>query len=523
VNGIEGQPNTSFVISFSSSSSGIIIPPGGHFLFEFGSSGAVGQTFLADFPNAGILPNINGAGAYVALYRSSPGAHIGCPSGSTLVDVAGYGTATCHEGTTNAPAPSAAQSLLRATGGCTDTDNNSNDFQLGTPNPRNSFFSTPTPCGGVQPSLVKLSQPTYEAMESDDHVAITVLRTGDASNAATVDYLTQVGTANPQKDYTPAFGTLRFEAGEASKTIDVLLTDDAFVEGDETVSFDLVGSSGVALGSPRFGTIVIYDNDSTPSSNNPLDTSIFFVRQHYHDFLNRAPGSAGLNFWVQNIESCGADQQCREVKRVNTSAAFFLSIEFQRTGFLAYRAHKAAFTSLGGTQMGMPVMQALQRDQQFLGRNVMVGFDGWEQVLEANTAAYFDEFLTRSSFRQLYDSLSNAQYVDALNANAAGALNTSERNALVNGLNGGTETRATILREVAENEIFTNAEKNRAFVLMQYYGYLRRNPSDAPDSDFSGFQFWLQKLNQFGGNFVQAEMVKAFITSTEYRTRFGAQ
>jgi len=56
---------------------------------------------------------------------------------------------------------------------------------------------------------------------------------------------------------------------------------------------------------------------------------------------------------------------------------------------------------------------------------------------------------------------------------------------------------------------------------MQFVGYLRRNPNDAPDSDYSGYEFWLQKLNQFNGNFQNAEMVKAFINSDEYRHRFG--
>jgi hypothetical protein len=64
-------------------------------------------------------------------------------------------------------------------------------------------------------------------------------------------------------------------------------------------------------------------------------------------------------------------------------------------------------------------------------------------------------------------------------------------------------------------------EKNKAFVLMQYFGYLRRNPNDAPDSDHTGYDFWLSKLNSFNGNFVNAEMVKAFIFSTEYQARFG--
>jgi hypothetical protein len=111
--------------------------------------------------------------------------------------------------------------------------------------------------------------------------------------------------------------------------------------------------------------------------------------------------------------------------------------------------------------------------------------------------------------------------VDALNANTAGSLSDSERNALVTGLNNATLTRAEVLRSVAEDTEFTSHEFNRAFVLMQYFGYLRRNPNDPPDSNFDGFNFWLNKLNQFNGNFVAAEMVKAFIISIEYRQRFA--
>ena len=76
---------------------------------------------------------------------------------------------------------------------------------------------------------------------------------------------------------------------------------------------------------------------------------------------------------------------------------------------------------------------------------------------------------------------------------------------------------------MAENAELSRRELNRAFVLMQYFGYMRRNPNDAPEQNlnFDGYNFWLSKLNQFGGNFVQAEMVKAFITSSEYRQRFG--
>jgi len=56
---------------------------------------------------------------------------------------------------------------------------------------------------------------------------------------------------------------------------------------------------------------------------------------------------------------------------------------------------------------------------------------------------------------------------------------------------------------------------------MQCFGYLRRDPDDAPDADFEGYSFWLSKLDEFDGNSVAAEMVKAFLNSDEYRKRFG--
>jgi hypothetical protein len=98
---------------------------------------------------------------------------------------------------------------------------------------------------------------------------------------------------------------------------------------------------------------------------------------------------------------------------------------------------------------------------------------------------------------------------------------TAERDALVAALGGGTKTRSRVLLDVADTAAFKQLELNRAFVLMQYFGYLRRNPDDAPDGNNGGYFFWLGKLNEFGGDFVKAEMVKAFITSDEYRQRFG--
>jgi hypothetical protein len=89
------------------------------------------------------------------------------------------------------------------------------------------------------------------------------------------------------------------------------------------------------------------------------------------------------------------------------------------------------------------------------------------------------------------------------------------RDSLVTGLDAMTDTRAGVLRKVAEYAFLKDREFNNAFVFMEYAGYLRRDP------DTSGFNFWLRKLNEFNGNFVNAEMVKAFISSGEYRQRFG--
>ena len=116
-----------------------------------------------------------------------------------------------------------------------------------------------------------------------------------------------------------------------------------------------------------------------------------------------------------------------------------------------------------------------------------------------------------------------AQFIDALNTNAGDPLSPSERAQLVNDLATSVKTRAQVLRAVAEDPDLVSGESNRAFVLMQFFGYLRRNPNDAPEQtlDYTGYDFWLTKLNQFNGNYINAEMVKAFLSSIEYRQRFG--
>src|SRR5438309_2650589 len=194
--------------------------------------------------------------------------------------------------------------------------------------------------------------------------------------------------------------------------------------------------------------------------------------------------------------------------------------------YLVYRMYKASFGNLPNSPT--PIRQSeFLPDAQQIGRSVVVGQAGWETVLENNKQTFASQFVQRSRFASAYPtSLSPAQFVDALFANAGVTPTSNDRAAALSEFGSASTTsdlsaRARALRRVAENSSLIQTEFNRAFVLTEYFGYLRRNPNDAPDTNFDGYNFWLNKLNQFNGNFVGAEMVKAFIDSSEYRRRFG--
>jgi len=394
---------------------------------------------------------------------------------------------------------------------------------------RGAYELAPTATGTTIQSQVV----SYQARESEGIANITLGRSGDVSGTSSVNYQTVNGTAaNPasdRQDYTAALGTATFGPTETSKTVTIFITDDRIKENSESFTLQLSSPVGATLGAVQSTNIDIEDNDAVSGLSpvkDPAFDSGFYVRQHYIDFLNREPDTAGLNFWKGQIDQCEdavlpggfTDRQnCREVRRVNVSAAFFLSIEFQETGFLIYTMHTAAFAS----RQNLDIRKFLPDTQQ-ISAGVIVGQPGWEAAIEANKVKFINGFVARPEFVALYPgNMSNLDYVNALNANAAGALTTAERDALVADLNGAVRTRAQVLRAVSENAVFKAAEFRRAFVLMQYFGYLRRSPNALPDSNFDGYNFWLTKLNQFNGNYITSEMVKAFITSIEYTQRFG--
>jgi hypothetical protein len=307
------------------------------------------------------------------------------------------------------------------------------------------------------------------------------------------------------------------------------------VSGSSSISVvvaDLNGDTRPDLAANVNSQLTVALVNVTPG--NP-DNTDYFVHQHYLDFLDREPDTSGFGFWSNQISSCGGGPQCVEIKRINVSAAFYLSIEFQQTAYLVERVYKTAYgdatgvsTNGGQHQLAVPGVRLneLLIDTQQVGQDVVVGQSGWQTRLENNKQDFVGQFVQRSRFSAAYPtSMTPSQFVDKLNQNAGGLLSSSERATAMGLFGGATDTnstaaRAQALRQVAENQNLYKAEFNRAFVLMQYVGYLRRNPNEGQDTDYSGYEFWLNKLNAFNGNFVNAEMVKAFVTSGEYRNRF---
>ncbi len=325
--------------------------------------------------------------------------------------------------------------------------------------------------------------------------------------------------------------------GEAAVTLQTLLQ--AADDGAELTFM------GVPVGAGRRSSIDRELNgtlDGDQPKPNAMDLAQAFVWQHYLDFLNRLPDDPGLAFWTNEITSCGANNQsCTDIRRINTSGAFFRSIEFQQTGYLVERMYKAAYgdapnavSTLDGTHnIVAPVVRFSEfiPDVKQIGSGVVVNQGNWQKQLDDNKNAFSLAFVQRARFTDPNSgyptTLSPAAFVTRLADNAGVPVNDSDRTKALNEFGGATDTsdlaaRARALREIAENAVVFNQEQNRAFVLMQYFGYLRRDPNSGQDTDYSGYDFWLRKLDQFNGNFIAAEMVKAFIISTEYRRRFGA-
>lgn len=236
---------------------------------------------------------------------------------------------------------------------------------------------------------------------------------------------------------------------------------------------------------------------------NPLDTPEFFVRQQYLDFLAREPDQGGLHYWSARILGCRDDAACIAQRHTDVSAAFYLEQEFQTTGYFVYRIQKASF----GTR---PLYSDFISDRS----HIAIGSDS-----DGSKQIFADQWVARAEFKQVYpDEMGTREFVDRLFDTAGLAGSAVEREQAKEALATHRQSRAQVLRDVIEMESFKSVEHNKAFVLMQYFGYLRRDPDQA------GYDFWLNVLNAHLPNDASGRqaMVCAFVTSSEYQERFSA-
>ncbi|MBD0325607.1 MAG: DUF4214 domain-containing protein, partial [Pyrinomonadaceae bacterium] len=315
--------------------------------------------------------------------------------------------------------------------------------------------------------------------------------------------------ATQRTDYTTAVGTLSFASGQSSRTFPIVITDDAYVEANETITLTLSNpTGGPGLGGISTSSIALVENDAAAATTNPIDEARFFVRQNYADFLSRVPDPGGLDYWTGQITQCGSNINCINFWRSAVSAAFFIELEFQSTGSFVYRTYQASY----GVR---PTYSQFTPDRARLVDT---------SNLEQNKQNFALLFVQRPEFIARYPlTLDGPAFVDALllTVQQSSQVNlTSQRDALIgvyNSAGGGNSGRAAVLRSVADNPTFTQAEYNKAFVLMQYFGFLKRNP------DEGGYQFWLNVVNNSVPNDPSGyrSMVCAFITSPEYQQRFS--
>ena len=361
--------------------------------------------------------------------------------------------------------------------------------------------------GLIDAPAFQFSVASYQVGEADGRVAVQVTRTDSAAEAV-VDYSTSdnsglnacnsvTGFASSRCDYATTVGTLRFAVGETSRSISVPLVDDGLAEGAERMTISLSNPVAAGSGTITTATITITDNDATTGAN-PIDQTPFFVRQHYIDFLGREPEPAGLQGWQNVLNNCGVTiaQPC---DRIEVSAGFFRSEEFQSRSYFIYRF----YSMVGRIPHYAEFIPDFARVSGFLSA----------QQLEANKVAFVEEFMARSEFRNRYDSTINnpAGYVQAL-LQTVGLPEHPGKGFWIAELTAQRMTRAQVLRSLVESGEVYSKYYNEAFVIMQYFGFLRRSADGS-------YVNWIQTMKDTGGDY--RIMINGFLNSAEYRQRFG--
>ncbi len=186
-----------------------------------------------------------------------------------------------------------------------------------------------------------------------------------------------------------------------------------------------------------------------------------------------------------------------------------LITEFEQWSLPLYLFHKVSYNRL--PQRAEFVAAAAET-----GRGIVLFGNEWDTRLHGNFKSYLEQEVKKPAFKQTYAGKSPAQFVDQLFSNAGVIPDSANRNTLIEGLQKGTETQASVLLKVIADDAVIKHERNRAIVLLHYFGYLRRDPEDPPDRNWNGFNFWLGELNKSGDT---AALTRAFMLSPEYVDR----
>jgi lysophospholipase L1-like esterase len=375
----------------------------------------------------------------------------------------------------------------------------------------------------VAPQAVfNLALPVTLVNESAGRATIVVNRLGNTDGAASVEYSTidnpaavpcatappgdaAIGVAYARCDYATTVDTLYFAAGETQKSFIIPIIDDAHVENSEEFAIRLNEPSGGTLGVRSTADVRIMDNELRTEPPrvvpNPIHSSDFFVRMQYLDFLSREAEPEGFEAWMGVLGRCPNVEDNPACDRITVSASFFRSQEFQLKGYLVYLFYKV---SLGRLPLYSEIIPDMRRVTGATPEEVF-----------AKRIAFAHAWVERPEFKTRYpDTLSHAEFVDKLLAATGVALSGSvTRNSLVSDLNTRTRTRAEVLIALVEHPSVEVHERNGAFVAMQYFGYLRRDP------EADGYNAWLAYLNANPTDF--RTMVKGFLNSPEYQLRFG--
>jgi hypothetical protein len=400
--------------------------------------------------------------------------------------------------------------------------------------------------------LVQFSANTYQVNEADTNTAqgfasldVEVVRTGDTSEPATVKYSTSDlsqgaecdvvnGQANQRCDYLLVNATLRFAAGENSKSISIPIINDGYGEGPESFTIHLKDAVGVGIGETDEAAITINDSGvvTTPATN-PYLNNAFFVRMNYLDFLGRDADQAGFTDWNNLLNNCGPEKGFLgapfNCDRTQVSHGFFASPEFTDKGFLIYRFYEVGMGRLPRYSEFIPDMSTLS------------GFGIPESVQQQNLRDYTQQFSSRTEFTSRFNDSLLASQAETLiqkleqtaGVNLPATATTTPgqptqygRDELIRKRASGEFTVADTLKAFVEQQPVYDRFFPRGAVTMQYFANLRRDP-DLNDPNLLGWNDWVEVFTNGKPSAGIAprdihHLIFGFIYSTEYRKRFGA-